>query len=417
MSARRTLSRLIPGLLSALLLTACAGVSGTPVAGEIDVRTIDAGSYPTDPLDYRMVWEHYPNKTADLAAIRLAGYVPTGTEIDSELRFRRNGSPITNVYAGAQFLLKADVPIIERNGMLFGFTMSAASTPRQNGDAAEQIEVNALDSAALEPNSSSVHLTVLQFPDGSAATRAVVEMEAADFAVAAENVPVTLDRYPDAKSHWRPGVPTLGALAARGNYLINVFVKRPTAELGDLTALAQKTLDAQIPLLDQLPPLSSRDVLRLDYDPQGMMRRILHPDRYVTPYFGREGVYTPRAYLHTTDDQEQTRRVLESAGVDAVAELNSLQDTTLIRARDGDAAAALLNDFKSNRTDSADAPTGVPDTFCHRYVRYPKLRSLDEFHCYVRYDRYVGIVQATQLPDAQQKAAAQYALLAKSAWM
>ncbi|MGV9409150.1 DUF7373 family lipoprotein [Nocardia sp. NPDC003693] len=418
MSARRSLSRLIPGVFSALVLAGCTGVPGTPVAGEIDVRTLDVGSYPTDPLDYRKEWQHFPNIAADLAAIRLAGFVPTGTEIDPALKFNRNAGPITNVYAGAQFLLQADVPIIERNGMLFGFTVSVADVARQSGgDDAEQIKVNALDTAELEPNSTTVHLTVLQFPDPDSASRAAVEMEAADFAVAAENVPVALDRYPNAKAHWRPGVPTLGAIAAHGNYLINVFVKRPTAELGGLTTLAQQTLSAQISLLDQLPPLTSREVLRLDYDPQAMMRRLLHPDKYVTPYFGREGVYTPRAYLHTADDPEQTRRVLESAGVDAVAELDSLRDTTLLRARDRDAAATLLSEFQRNRTELTEAPAGVPDTFCHRYVRYPTLRSLDEYHCYVRYDRYVAIVQSNLLPDAWQQAAAQYALLAKSAWM
>jgi hypothetical protein len=59
-------------------------------------------------------------------------------------------------------------------------------------------------------------------------------------------------------------------------------------------------------------------------------------------------------------------------------------------------------------------PKDIPDTKC---AQIPTSEDVKNFTCAVRYRRYVGLVWGRQLDDAQQRAAAQYALLANSQGM
>jgi hypothetical protein len=60
------------------------------------------------------------------------------------------------------------------------------------------------------------------------------------------------------------------------------------------------------------------------------------------------------------------------------------------------------------------APKGVPDSKC---AQLPTSFDVSKFTCAVRYRQYVGLVWSSQLGDTQQRAVAQYALLANSQWM
>ncbi|WP_153805612.1 hypothetical protein [Nocardia sp. SYP-A9097] len=279
-------------------------------------------------------------------------------------------------------------PIVERNGMMFGFGMAATG----------------------EPDTARVRVTVLQFPEAAAARSAAIEAEAAGFSSAPKaNAPVTLDWYPDAKAHWRQDVPALDAALARGNYLIVVNATRPEPNLAALQELTKRAIAAQLPLLDQLPPLSVRDMRQQEFDPQGMLRRALHSGEDLAPNFDREAVFTARGFRHVAVEPELWRRLIVVGGIDAVARTSG--GGLVARARNDKAAGAVLNELRGTGRQAAEAPPGVPDAFCVETGS-----ATERFTCTVRSGRYVAQVASGQLQDAHQRAAAQFALLVNSGW-
>ncbi|QLY31873.1 DUF7373 family lipoprotein [Nocardia huaxiensis] len=397
------------GALAATVLTGCATISGTPAAGEIDVRALDIGSYPVEPLDYRREYNHRLDNGAELAVMRLAGAVANGLEIDPALKYTTRVVDITSASRADMVLAEVAAQAAERHGMQFGYS-TTSSTHKISQDGFGSTEVmNAFGHGEPPPDGSAVNLTVLQFPDQDSARTAAIDMEAADFAVAPDlNERLTLTDYPDAKAHWRPGITNMAATLARGNYVINVFVQLPEADSNLLRARAQQVLAVQLPLLDALQPLSAREVLRLDYDPEGMLRRTLHPEKYMTPSVQTENWLAARAFLHGAGDMESWRELLGIGGVDYTSTVKS--GGMVLRARDETSATALSSAIQAKTAKAADAPEGVPDSWCN--VEESKTRN--NFYCMVRYDRYVARVTSTQLKDAHQRAAAQYALLANA---
>ncbi|MFF2552640.1 hypothetical protein ACFVUS_16660 [Nocardia sp. NPDC058058] len=382
----RIFRKTVLALAAVLGLAGCGSVvPGIPVAGEVDVRELDVGSYSTDPLNYRALSLSKTEFGAELAITRLSGFVATGTEIDPRLR---------NELAGKAIRTSRDVddrlaPIVERNGMMFGFGVGAAA----------------------ESATTWVRLTVLQFPEPAAARTAAIEVEAAGFSAAPKaNAPVTLDWYPDAKAHWRQDIPSLDAALARGNYLIIANIARPEPNLAALQDLGKKAIAAQLPLLDQLPSLSVPQMRALDHDPQDMLRRTLHPKADFTPSFDREAVFNARGFRHVAPAPELWRRLLEVGGIDAVARVS--EGGLVVRARDPKAATVVLNDLRTAAGQTTAAPAGVPDAFC-----VENQSATPRFSCTVRSGRYVAQVGSAQLQDAHQRAAAQFAILVNSGWM
>ncbi|WP_327143761.1 DUF7373 family lipoprotein [Nocardia sp. NBC_01327] len=403
--------------LSTALLTGCGSVSGTPVAGEIDIRKLDIGTYPIDPFDYRANYNPTPDNNQALAIMRLADHVADGLEIDPSLKFGRSGRAITQI-SDIDFLIsEAEVPAVDRNHMTFGFSMSASTAEAAPDNSSLQRDVNKDEDGTAAADGTIVDLSVIQFPDAGSATKAAQEMDAADFAVADTNVAVSLDGYPDAKAHWRPGIPTLGATLAHGSYVIATFVKSPAPDLGPLTDMTRKALAAELPLLDQLPPLSARDLLhfRPDADAQAMFRRTLHPEDDQFLAIGHDSVLIPRGFLHRASQPEVWRDLMGAARVDKVSE--TAEGTQLMRVPDRAAAKKLEDGYGLLFKNNTDAPPGVPDSFCHESSVDAGGNPKTRFSCVVRYDRYVGRVFSAQLQDAHQRAAAQYALLTNSAWM
>ncbi|MGW4246852.1 DUF7373 family lipoprotein [Nocardia sp. NPDC004722] len=421
------IGRLMIGAL-ALALTACGSqVDGTPHPGEIDVRHLAVGNYPTDPLDFRMTYQHNENDGQKLAMGRLADNVVIGADVDP--KFGHNLltqflSSSSKVFAGAV------QPVLESNGLLFGYS-AAASTHEIAVEASYHISDNFNPFAGGQdnPQATSFTVSVLQFPDPQRARTAADQMEAADFAVAADsNVHLTLDKQPDAKAHWRPGIPSMAATLAHGSYVVNVFAIQPTPDLDGLRKLTDQIFAAQLPLLDQTPALSKREMFHLNYDPDLMLRRTLHPADYTSPHQFVETTHTPRGYLHTVEDQATGKRLLDDNGVDRIS--TAKQGGLLFRARDPKAATALWTAINQLGGTPADAPPGLPDTTCVQNPNprpgwvlsddpdsYARWDADNKYLCTIHYDRYVARVASSQLADAQQKAAAQYAVLANSQYL
>lgn len=430
MSHRRAQSNTARGplalafVMSVAVLVGCgSNVTGAPAAGEIDIRTLDVGNYPTDPLDVRADQEHSPTGGWTLASVRLADAIALGTDIDSSLVYGDMGGAAVSPTSGSDVLGKAVRPALESNGMLLSVTTASSSQPLPS-DYEYDLSDNFRPFGSVKgiPDSTAVNITVLQFPDQGRARAAAEQMEAADFAVAPDqNAHVSLSGYPDAKAHWRPGVPSIAATLAHGQYVMNVFAQLVKADIDALKVLAARAFEVQIPLLDRLAPLSARDMLRLDYDTDGMMRRTLHPGKFLSLGARQEVVHGARSYLQFTADREPWKKLFDEHSVDRIS--MATNGAQLMRARDPRAAIDLWTGIKPLQPGSVETPRGVPEVFCGENPNPNKDNygtawdSKNRYYCTLRYDRYVARVASSQLSDLHQRAAAQYALLAKSQYL
>ncbi|MGW5310865.1 DUF7373 family lipoprotein [Nocardia thailandica] len=398
-------------------------ITGTAAPGEIDVRKLDVGRFPTMPLGDYYEYSHSVRSGTSLAVTRLADSVVLGDRIDPKLAYGTGIQSITRPGDVKNALSDQGVAVAERNGLMFGW-MSGSS------------DVEPIPNQKVPASATLTTVTVMQFPDAGSAANAAREFEDADFAVAADtNQRVPLAKYPEAYTHWRPGTPTIGSTAARGNYVVNVFASTASADLALLTSLVEKTYAAQFPELDKLAPLTKEQVMRLDLDPEGMKQRILNPNKIGVPSVGSLATYRLNGFLHFQPDRERARRIYAEAGAEYItfSEAYSEYTTTyskgiaqafgtstsrllegaiLTRTRD-DAAAEKLSAAIMDKPDAGMTPAGLPDTRCGEIPR-PGSNSRD-FSCVLRYRNYVAHVWGTQIQDAQQRAAAQYALLANSA--
>ncbi|WP_040804548.1 DUF7373 family lipoprotein [Nocardia concava] len=427
-TARTVFGVLTLGLTAAFVVGCGSSVPGSATAGEVDVRALPVGNYPTDPLDVRVTDFYGSSDGKALALARLAGNIALGADVDPKFGHNVLALPLvsTDTAKSSMVLAGAVQPVLESNGMMFGFSSSASTHDLvKSTDWDFSGNFNPFAGAASNPDATSLNVTVLQFPDRQRAQAAADQMEAADFAVAADqNVRVTLNKQPSAKAHWRPGVASLAATLATGQYVVNVYVAQPKPELEGLRALAEQVLAAQLPLLDQAPALSPREIFRMKYDPDAMLRRTLHPSEYLKADPIVEVTHIPRGYLHYVSDVTTVKPLLEANGVDRVS--TARKGGLLLRARDANSAKALWSGINHIISGSAEAPAGVPDVACVENPRpksdpswfaYDAWNAADKFLCTLHYDRYVARVASNQLVDAQQKAAAQYALLANSQYL
>ncbi|WP_433564614.1 DUF7373 family lipoprotein [Nocardia sp. CA-151230] len=415
-------------LLIVASLSGCGSqVGGTSAAGEVDVRQLAVGNYSTDPLDVRVSYHHGTASGKALALARLADHVVIGADVDPKFSHNVLALSLESSTATlASVLASAARPVLDANGLMFGYSAAASSRPLPSSVRSDRSgNFNPFNGAQSDPEATVFNVTVLQFPDQQRAQAAADQMEAADFAVADdENVHVTLAKQPTAKAHWRPGVPSMAATMPYGQYVVNVYVAQPDPDQEGLRGLAEQVFATQLPLLDQAPALSPHEIFRLDYDPDAMLRRTLHPRDDYRPHPISEATHTPRGHLHYADDQATWKQLLDDNGVDRIS--TASYGGLLFRARDSEAAAKLWSGIDRTTGDPAEAPAKVPDTSCSAVptektgvlrFAYDVAESATVYICTLHYDRYVARVASPQLSDAQQKAAAQYALLANSRYM
>lgn len=395
----RRRSRLLLAVLGVLALTAgCGTEPGRPAAAEIDVRTLDVGSYSTTPLEYRYDYKHTLFDGTRLATMRLADNMVFGTEIDATMKYLSGSGPFQNPADAKRVLADANEPVLERNRMQYGWAVTVSDT----------------NSEADDPEESKVTVAVLQFPDGATAERAARELDETDFAVAQDvNQKVSIPNTPDAHAHWRPGIPTLGATVAQGSYVISLLVEIPEPSLPMLTNLARMAFDNQRRLLAALPPLTPEDILRLEYDPDRMYSRTLNPTADGSPSVVSQARYGLRGALSQVTEQDDRRKVFEAAGVDRLSTSGATATTLLLRTRDAAAALDLAGVVLGKAySGPLDAPEALPNVRCASKTTEGGLGS--RYRCMVPYQRYLAAVESDQVIDLHQRAAAQYAILANS---
>ncbi|MBF6297595.1 hypothetical protein IU459_08560 [Nocardia amamiensis] len=404
--------RIVPAVfvcvVSAAILAACGStMPGTARPGEIDIRHLDTGNYSTEPPnahddDYLPQFIHM-NK---VAAMRLADHVVSAYDIDPRLKYGWSSSSVSSGVLPDELGRPEDMkPIAQRNRMMFGF--------RTNGSD-QNISMFASGwPTKPRANSTTVSTVVMQFPDPDRARQAAAEFHDADFgAYRDRNEPVALPKYAQARAHWRPGSPFLRALLAHGTYLVAFLVSVNAPDRDALIALAEKAYDTQLPLLDQLPPLTEEQMLRLPWDPDHLLSRTLNANKVQTPSFdATQALFGLRGIMHYAEDRNYAKERFTAMGAEKFAMSNG---TLVIRTSSPDAARRVAAERMTPTftAGAAEPPPHLPDSAC--VENKSGLFDDKRFTCIVAYKEYVGFVAGNQLLDAQQRAAAQYSIFANS---
>lgn len=407
----RTLAAVVLSVSALALVIGCT-VPGRPMPERLDQRALDVGGYSLEPLSAPSVGNERYGRIVE--SVRMGEVAVDPLAVDPTLTFALNGFPAVPAPTPAKavaFLAYPVRAVLEKRQMLAGFVIGASDRKADR--------VPAVGAARL------LTVLLLRFPDADAAQRAAEEIDAVDTAVSPENTAVTIPDYPGAHSHWRPNVPTLAASLAHDSFVVTLLAGHTAADLGALTGMAHKVFDAQLPRLGEFTATPRDQFAALPLDRDAMLSRMVPkaPGRWPFPAvtFGSRQqnagwdsqiqasgvVYGPRATtLFRGTAKPDGPEVVAFNGLDA---LMRFPDPTAARKSLDKAKKADLEDGMR----SVPAPAGVPDIFCGQA---PGASAVYPFSliCHVLYGRYVATIFGRQLQDFQQRAAAQYAVLANS---
>ncbi|WP_159922957.1 MULTISPECIES: hypothetical protein [Nocardia] len=382
------------------MLAGCAGVQGTPTAGEIDVRALEVGTYPIDKHDYS---QDSGGKGALLEGMRMSDAVVPTVRIDPMLKFGRGSTVVTDAEQALNFVAKVSKPVFDNRKLIVGYAASGADRPDPAGQ------------SNPAPDATAVTNALFRFPDEATAKLAARELEDVDIAISPDNRKLSSTKYPDAHIHWRPGVPTVGTFMAHKEFVISLFIQRPTADGDDLVKWVDKTLAAQVAQLGEFTATPENKLDSLEVDPDGLLARVAVADRKDrAPDPASFAVYGGYHTVHRADDESVHLRLIEDAGVDHIG---LVDDSYVARTRDAEAAQKLVTgllESEGAHYDPLGAPRDVPGAKCLQLNSKGDPEREYKYRCYVAYKRYVGVVTSDKEPDVRQKVAAEYALLANS---
>ncbi|MGW6117737.1 DUF7373 family lipoprotein [Nocardia sp. NPDC055165] len=397
--------RLAP--LALALAVILAAVSGCAMTGDPmpvpDPATLDVGPYSRFPLRAPERGSEYHGRVVE--SVRLGEAIANPARVDPALtvpRSRSGSDPLPTAAKAAALLANPVRAVLERHGMLAGYTVGAT-------DASTEFSIG---------SSRILQLTLLRFPDAAAAGLAAQEIDSADAAVSPDNVAVTIPGHPAARAHWRPTVPTLAATMAVDSFVVTVMAGHTSPDLAALTTLAGRAFEEQRPMLRDVALTPPEQFADLPLDRDGMLGRMVPeaPGRW--PF--------PVVILGDFSEVAGWESLLQARGIvlgpraghfyqpsREVAELVSLNRyDRLMRFADAATAAAFFADLPNNNDQLAvPPPKGMVDINCAESTRDSPIT---KFSCRLKYGRYVALVFSRDYQDVQQRAAAQYALLVNS---
>ncbi|WP_054813036.1 DUF7373 family lipoprotein [Nocardia arizonensis] len=402
MVRRSRITLLAAGVALAALVSAC-GVPGTPRPGEPDVRTLEVGPYPVDRHSY----DQDPHgKGAILEGIRMADAIAPVVRIDPALNVGVDaGVVVDSEQAVDGYLASVAKPVLERHGMVVGYRSMGADLP-----------FVPFSTQPANPSPDTIVLQLLmRFPSAGVAAQAARDLEESDFQVAPDqNRRVRHPDYPNAMIHWRPGVANMGAFVAVGEFVLFVFVARPSADERDLLNWTGNTLRVAVPAAQAFTPTPIDRLNTLRVDPEGLLARVAVADRDRRLDPDRFSVHPPAALVHTDTNQSAVLRTIERDGIEAVAVIDN---SWVMRVREESKASTLAADLVASagvEFDPVAAPNDVPGATCQHLNRRGDTDKQYRYQCFVTYKRYVAVVASDSEPDVRQRVAAQYALLANS---
>nr|WP_040855457.1 hypothetical protein [Nocardia niigatensis] len=333
-------------------------------------------------------------------SLRLGEHIMYGTDIDPELKVGRGGGVFAN-YLGVQH--------------------SVISGPEANAaDAHDPLAafgaLSANKSNTADQSQKFLATSLLEFPDEAAAAAAATDMDRADFQANSDNVPVAVDAFPSAISHWRPGVPTLGSVMAYKTLVIRVYAQLPDPNLGQLVDMVTRSYQRQIDLLANYTPTPAADLPKLQIDPDKLLTRIVRTDD-PTPVAMKFAVWGVHAYSALLGSPAADAAMNTDHGVTAVA---VSYNKRLFKMRDAATAVKYAGYLGEPHDDAESTPisgvSGLSDVAC-RQLSKPSPNSLEarRFRCVVTRGAYVAMVYSNTDTDVRQLAAAQYSIMGETA--
>ncbi|OLO98641.1 hypothetical protein BVU76_29810 [Mycolicibacterium porcinum] len=368
-------------------------------SGEVDASALDPGNYPTKPLP-PMGNGGDRQHVAVLEANRIADVVVGPWEVDPAIKeikgigFASGGSPI--LPEKLQVVTEPEVADAGKSKMVTGF----ASNRQQKG---QKMLINVVlemqDPEAATAAAHDMRQRLLDFAAKyeSRQGTAIVAIPGHDDTVAVASTSV----YPDTGDRqWN----MVESFTPRGRFVLMQRAETIT-NMDEAVALVAKTLDLQVPAIDSFTPTAPADLANLPKDPSGLLARAL-PVPAKGEKFTNNATMGAHGILHYETDPLAAGKLYGDAGVDVAV----IADGSLSRTRDNATAATLaaaLQDVEGpGAMTPVDAVPNLPGSHCYQHS------VSKNFACTGSFDRYAFAVVGPRLKDAQQKAAAQYLILA-----
>ncbi|MGW6728052.1 DUF7373 family lipoprotein [Nocardia sp. NPDC055029] len=397
------LVRMLLALGVVLAVTSGCTVAGDP-APVPDPAALDVGPYSRTPLLAPAHGSDYHGRV--LESVRMAEVMANPADVDPALRYglTSRAVPLPTAAKAAALLANPVRAVLERHGMLAGFSVGSTDTPGQV----------AIGGGRL------LQVILLRFPDSAAAQRAAMEIDSVDAALAAGNVAVTIPEHPTARGHWRPTEPTIAATVARDSFVVSVLAGHISPDHDALVSMARKTFDVQLPLLRDFAVTQPEKFADLALDRDGMLGRMVPeaPGRWPFPVvilgdFGENAGWNSLVQARGLVYGPRGTERFNGPSAERIELLGLNRFDRLMRFADAATATKFFARLTTaeGRVDVA-APTGLVDVRCTESLK--STASMNQFGCLLRHGRYVALVFSRDYRDVQQRAAAQYALLVNS---
>jgi hypothetical protein len=397
------------GVLVAMMvatLTACTSVHpGTAVRDPredpqaVTAVLLDPGPYPTTP-GRPVGAAGSPEAGARLEALRLANSVVLGFQVDPALDDPRTyeTGPVLNTVTMSSYVAGGILAALDGHNFISGWVNSTGTKVFSS----RQLR-NVVLRFAGPPDAAAAAAGML------AASNTVMTEDENHNPVPAVTAPAPIPGHPEAGAFmWDPGGWTeLLSVTARGPFVLLqvVWADDPPAA----GAMAAKTLDLQLPAIDQFVPTAPDQLAALPADPSGLLARTVTPPGQERPTYG---TYGPEGALGFMSEPARTAELFSTTGMTIMA--NKVANV-VYQVRDAAAAGAVVDDFSAEVTDQKfSRAQGVPGLPAARCFLSPKDKlniAAQSAYCLLAVDRFVVEEGSTDLDDLHQMMSAQYLML------
>lgn len=360
-----------------------ASPSAAPSSPTVTIPAgLNTGSFGTTPYapksgDYNTAWVAEGN--------RMGEYIVSPTTIDSTLTMGGAGLagfPVINAVSLSQYVPDGTAAVFLTQGMKVGNTATRGTT--------------------FADPSRALRIGLYRFDGDATATTVLDRITTRTNDMPKVTVPGTSGV---SATEFKPG--TVDSYLAVGQIVINISGTAPTT--AEATELVAKAYPKQIDELKKFTPTPAADILKAPVDIDGMLARTLDakstdPEHYLQ--VGVIGINGLAIRVANTANMQRYR----DAGVDLV----STNGGTLYRTKDANAATKLLGQVSTNTDRGYVAAGPVPQLPTSACVKDPKGTDDYQFRCFITNGRYLADLTGATLETAQQKAAAQWVILAKN---
>jgi hypothetical protein len=392
----------LPAVLfaAAVLAAACSTtVAGTPTKSTgatsqpgVDLARLDVGPYPTTPSQPLGVAGD-PARGVILEAQRMSNHVIGPWETD----------PAVTAWFGFGALVLQDAQAVS----MVGPSEFAAV-------AAQRDFINGFASARTQENEKMLMNAVLRFADDAAATSAAADMGEAAMGQKGADGPAqtaSIPGHPESRATSYTTVDRQGqrwnavrAFTSHGPYVF-MQLAQSTEGAPQATELVAKTVELQGPEIDRFRPTDVAEFADISIDPTGLLARTIPVDEQDATVT-QNTTYERRGALHLQSDPARSAKLFSDTGTDLVA----VAKTNVYETADADGAVGVVDGFFAELQ-----PTSQPAKEVQNLPGSRCLRLEDgAFYCLATADRYAIETSSSTLLDAQQLAAAQYAMLMNS---